>query len=148
MTENDVMMENMLDKNTGKPEEKTDKTDGNIDKKEQRAFIYIVKCQDGSLYTGITKNLKKRMGEHYHKTGRGAKYTRSRQVVEIMMVWEAVSYSSAAKLEYKIKRLARKDKLKVIASPEEGLKELVPGLSKETYIPRKECAMNVDKFLA
>ena len=82
MTENDVMMENMLDKNTGKPEEKTDKPDGNIDKKEQRAFIYIVKCQDGSLYTGITKNLKKRMGEHYHKTGRGAKYTRSRQVVE------------------------------------------------------------------
>lgn len=148
MAEDDVTMENNLNENAGKPDVDADKPDENIAKKEQGAFLYIVKCQDGSLYTGITKDLKKRMGEHYHKTGKGAKYTRSRRIVEIMMVWEAASYSSAARLEYRIKRLKRKDKLKVIASPEEGLKELVPELWEETYLPRKECAMDVDKFLA
>ncbi len=118
-----------------------------MEKKEQKAFVYIVKCEDASLYTGIAKDLKKRMQEHYDKTGKGAKYTRSRGIVAIMMVWEAASYSSAAKLEYRIKRLMRKEKLKVIASPEEGLKELFPGLSEEIYVPRREYAMDVDRFL-
>lgn len=125
MAENDVMME----------------------KKEQKTFVYIVKCEDASLYTGITKDLRKRMREHYDKTGKGAKYTRSRSIVAIMMVWETASYSSAARLEYRIKRLMRRDKLKVIASPEEGLKELLPELSEETYVPRREYVMDVDKFL-
>ena len=117
------------------------------EKKEQKAFVYIVKCEDGSLYTGIAKDLKKRMREHYDKKGKGAKYTRSRSIVAIMMVWEAASYSSAAKLEYRIKRLMRGDKLKVIASPEEALKELLPGLSEENYVPRGEYVMDVDRFL-
>ncbi|MBD5540181.1 MAG: GIY-YIG nuclease family protein [Lachnospiraceae bacterium] len=114
---------------------------------EQRTFVYIVKCEDESLYTGIAKDLKKRMREHYDKKGKGAKYTRSRSIVAIVMVWEAASYSSAARLEYRIKHLARKDKLKVIASPEEGLKELLPGLSEEVYVPRREYVMEVDRFL-
>lgn len=118
-----------------------------MEKKEQKAFVYIVKCEDGSLYTGIAKDLKKRMQEHYDKTGKGAKYTRSRSIVAIMMVWEAASYSSAAKLEYRIKRLMRGDKLKVIASPEEALKELLPELSEEIYVPRREYVMDVDRFL-
>lgn len=117
------------------------------EKKEQKAFVYMVKCEDGSLYTGIAKDLKKRMREHYDKKGKGAKYTRSRSIVAIMMVWEAASYSSAAKLEYRIKRLVRGDKLKVIASPEEALKELLPGLSEEIYVPRREYVMDMDRFL-
>lgn len=114
----------------------------------QKAFVYIVKCKDGSLYTGITKDLKKRMREHYDKTGKGAKYTRSRGITAIVMVWEAASYSSAARLEYAIKRLARRDKLKVIAFPEEGIKELIPRLEGEVYIPKREYIMDVDSFLA
>lgn len=113
----------------------------------QKSFVYIVECEDTSLYTGITKDLKKRMQEHYDKNGKGAKYTRSRGIVAIIMVWEAVSYSSAARLEYGIKHLARRDKLKLIASPEKGVKELLPKLSEETYIPRREFVMSVDKFL-
>lgn len=114
----------------------------------QKAFVYIVKCKDGSLYTGITKDLKKRMREHYDKTGKGAKYTRSHGITAIVMVWEAASYSSAARLEYAIKRLARRDKLKVIAFPEEGIKELIPRLEGEVYIPKREYIMDVDSFLA
>ncbi len=113
----------------------------------QKAFVYIVKCKDGSLYTGIAKDLKKRMREHYDKTGKGAKYTRSRGITEIMMVWEASSYSSAARLEYAIKRLVRKDKLKLIAFPEEEIKKTMPGLEGEVYVPKREYIMNVDSFL-
>lgn len=144
VAEDDGTRESILDKNALE-------LDGNADKngaKRQRAFVYMVKCQDGSLYTGITKDLKKRMGEHYHRTGKGAKYTRSRRVVTIMMVWEAKTYSSAARLEYRIKRLRRRDKLKVIAAPEEGLQELIPGLLGETYVPRMEYLMDVGRFLA
>lgn len=113
----------------------------------QKAFVYIVKCKDGSLYTGIAKDLKKRMREHYDKSGKGAKYTRSRGITAIVMVWEAASYSSAAKLEYAIKRLVRKDKLKLIAFPEEEIKKMIPGLEGEVYVPKRECIMNVDSFL-
>lgn len=148
MGKDDVVMENILDENTGEPDGNAERRDENVCKNEREAFVYIVKCADGSLYTGIAKDVRKRMREHYDKNGKGAKYTRSRGIVAIMMVWEAVSYSSAARLEYRIKRLGRKDKLKVIASPEEGLKELVSELSEETYIPRKEYVMRVDEFLA
>lgn len=113
----------------------------------QKAFVYIVKCKDGSLYTGIAKDLKKRMREHYDKTGKGAKYTRSHGITEIMMVWEASSYSSAARLEYAIKRLVRKDKLKLISFPEEEIKKMMPGLEGEVYVPKREYIMNVDSFL-
>lgn len=115
--------------------------------KEQRAFVYMIKCGDDSLYTGITKDLKKRMREHHDKNGKSAKYTRSHGIVSIMMVWEAFSYSSAARLEYGIKRLTRKEKLKLIAFPEEGIKKLLPKLSEENYVPRKEFVMDIDKFL-
>ena len=121
--------------------------DNVMEAKEQRAFVYVVKCRDDSLYTGITKDLKKRMREHHDKGGKGAKYTRSHGIVSIVMVWEALSYSSAARLEYGIKHRARKEKLKLIAFPEEGVKELLPRLSGENYVPRKEFVMNIDKFL-
>lgn len=118
-----------------------------MEAKEQKAFVYMVKCKDESLYTGITKDLKKRMREHHDKSGKGAKYTRSRGIESIVMVWEAHSYSSAARLEYGIKHLARKDKLKLIAFPEERIKELLPKLAGENYVPRKEYVMGIDRFL-
>ena len=111
------------------------------------SFVYMVKCEDGSLYTGITKDVKKRMGEHFFKTQKGAKYTKSRQVTEIMMVWEATSFSSAARLEYAIKRLTRKDKLTLIANPTKKLGILIPKLSEETYIPRTEYVMEISRLL-
>ena len=115
--------------------------------KSETSFVYMVKCEDGSLYTGITKDIKKRMEEHYHKSGKGAKYTKSHQVTEIMMVWEAASFSSAARLEYAIKRLPRKDKLKLIADPAEKPGILMPKLSGETYIPKTEYVMEISRLL-
>lgn len=115
--------------------------------KSETSFVYMVKCEDGSLYTGIAKDVKKRMREHFFKTQKGAKYTKSRQVTEIMMVWEAASFSSAARLEYAIKRLTRKDKLTLIANPTEKLRILIPRLSEESYVPRTEYVMEISRFL-
>lgn len=81
------------------------------------SYTYIIRCQDNTLYTGITKNMPKRMEEHYCRKKQGAKYTKSRQAVEVMMVWKSNSWSAAATLEHYIKSLSRPKKLALINSP-------------------------------
>ena len=56
------------------------------------AYIYMVRCQDESLYTGIARDVGKRMREHYYKKKPGAKYTKSRQVTALEMVWQAETW--------------------------------------------------------
>ncbi len=75
-------------------------------------WIYILKCFDGSLYTGITNNLNKRIADH--NKGRGAKYTKARLPVVLMASFEAENRSQASKEEYRIKQLSRKQKLELI----------------------------------
>ena len=75
-------------------------------------YVYILKCGDGSLYTGWTNDIKKRFAAHC--AGKGAKYTRSRLPVELVY-WESFSNkSSALKREYAIKQCTRKEKLALI----------------------------------
>ena len=76
-------------------------------------WLYIVECSDGSLYTGITTDLHRRLSEHNGKT-RGAKYTRSRQPVRLVYTTPCTDRSSASKLEARTKRLTRKEKLALI----------------------------------
>ena len=110
------------------------------------SYVYMVMCEDESIYTGITKDVKARMREHYFKTGKGAKYTRSRQVQRILMVWEAKSYSSAARLEYAIKRITRKQKLFLTENPEVGWKNFFPKLEGESYVPRREYVLELTEL--
>jgi len=71
--------------------------------------VYMVRCSDGTLYTGITNDLEKRI--EAHNSGRdGARYTRSRRPVKLVYSEQAESKSSAASLEYRIKRLPRRKK--------------------------------------
>ena len=74
--------------------------------------VYIVKCNDGSLYTGITNNLDKRISTH--NKGKGAKYTKTRLPVTLMAHCEASDRSEASKEEYRIKKLTRVSKLALI----------------------------------
>lgn len=74
--------------------------------------LYIVECKDGSLYTGITTNLEKRIRRH--NEGRTTKYTRGRKPVKLVYSKFFDSESSARKKEIEIKKLSRKDKLKLI----------------------------------
>ena len=74
--------------------------------------VYIVRCSDGTLYTGIAIDLKKRITEHNSDKG-GSKYTRSRKPVQLVYYEEVRSRASATRREYQLKRmpLARKKNL-------------------------------------
>lgn len=74
--------------------------------------VYILRCGDGSLYTGCTNNLSRRLA--IHQSGKGAKYTRSRLPVVLVYQEEAADKSSALRREIAIKRLCRKNKLALI----------------------------------
>ena len=79
-------------------------------------YVYIVECADGSLYTGITTDVKRRLLEHNYSF-KSAKYTRSRRPVNLVWSKEVEGgRSEASKEEYRIKRLSRKKKLELINS--------------------------------
>ena len=69
----------------------------------------MVECSDKTIYTGITKNIDRRLHEH-NNTKKGAKYTRCRRPVKLICSYPAGNRSDASKEEYRIKKLARKDK--------------------------------------
>ena len=73
-----------------------------------RWIVYMLRCSDGSLYTGITKNLKRRVDEH--NSGEGAKYTRSRTPVSLVYVELGHDQSSALSREAEIKSLSKEKK--------------------------------------
>ena len=77
-------------------------------------FVYILRCADDSLYTGITTDVDRRFEEHRSKPV-GAKYTASRTPVRVERVWEQPDRSAASKLEYRIKQLPRSKKEALIA---------------------------------
>lgn len=77
-------------------------------------FVYILKCGDGTLYTGITTDLKRRLLEH--KTGKGSHYTRSRKVIGFAYTEQHENRSLASKREAEIKRFKKEQKLALINS--------------------------------
>ena len=103
------------------------------------AYIYIVRCDDESLYTGITKTIEKRLQSHAQGKGPGhAKYMRGHKPVELCALWETEEYNVAAKLEYAIKkRLTRQQKTQLIETPER-VHEFFPHLEEYEFTPRKE----------
>ncbi len=74
-------------------------------------FVYILECSDGTLYTGITTDVNRRLLEH--NSGNGSKYTRIRRPVKLRALFEAKNRSEASKEEYRIKQLSRLEKLKL-----------------------------------
>jgi len=76
-------------------------------------FIYILKCSDETLYTGITTDLKRRVQEH-NTSEKGAKYTKLRRPVSLVYSEKSEDRSSASKREYAIKKLTRQQKLELI----------------------------------
>ncbi|WP_374723884.1 GIY-YIG nuclease family protein [Calidifontibacillus erzurumensis] len=71
-------------------------------------YVYILECSDGTYYTGYTNHLEKRIA--MHQAGKGAKYTRGRRPVELLFSETFSSKSEALKAEYNIKRLSRTQK--------------------------------------
>jgi len=83
--------------------------------------LYVLRCADGTLYTGITNNLQKRLFSH--NSGRGAKYTRSRTPCEVVATCPMPSKSDSLKAEHRFKKLSRQQKLQAI---ENGIDSLFP----------------------
>ena len=75
-------------------------------------FVYILRCRDGSLYTGVATDVDRRFAEH--RAGTGAKYTRSHKPVKIVYRQKLSSRSKALRREAEIKSWPRMQKLKLI----------------------------------
>ncbi|ELZ21935.1 GIY-YIG nuclease family protein [Haloterrigena salifodinae] len=74
--------------------------------------VYVLECADGSLYTGYTTDLERRVAEH--DAGEGAKYTRGRAPVELRYHERYESRSAAMSREYEIKQLSRREKERLV----------------------------------
>lgn len=75
-------------------------------------YVYILRCADGTLYTGSTDDVGRRVA--VHNSGKGAKYTRGRTPVEVVYTEECESCSAGLKREYAIKQLSRQEKWNLI----------------------------------
>lgn len=75
-------------------------------------YLYILRCKDGSLYTGITTDVEKRL--EAHRSGHGAKYTRGRGPLELVYREECGTHSDALKREWEVKQLKRCQKQQLI----------------------------------
>ncbi|HEY3255858.1 MAG TPA: GIY-YIG nuclease family protein [Polyangiaceae bacterium] len=79
----------------------------------ERWFVYIARCNDGTLYTGIARNVLLRITAH--NAGRGARYTRGRGPLSVCAQRRCASKGDALRLELAVKRLARPDKESLLA---------------------------------
>ena len=79
-------------------------------------FVYILRCGDGTLYTGVTDDVQRRLAAH--RSGKGAKYTRGRGPLELVYTQEQPDRSAALRREIQIKKLSRLQKERLIRSAE------------------------------
>ena len=85
-------------------------------------YLYMLRCEDGSIYTGIAKDYKKRFKEHLD--GKGAKYTKSHKPIKIERVFECEDRSIACSLEIELKTFDKNKKEKIIEDPNIFIKEI------------------------
>ena len=77
------------------------------------AFVYLLRCADGSLYCGWSTDLEKRVATH--QEGRGGRYTATRRPVQLAAAWETATSTQARSLEGRIKRLTVRQKRSLVA---------------------------------
>ena len=95
-------------------------------------YVYILKCAGNTLYTGIAADIERRMAEHFGQTEKCAKYTRSHKAERLEACWQTENRSLASKLEYRIKRLTKAQKLRLIG--DNGCLSQIIGEESENYI--------------
>ena len=105
-------------------------------------YVYVLVCRDGSLYTGMTNDLRRRMA--LHTGGKGAKYTRAHPPAALAGLWRCGGRTAAARLEYAFKTLTRTRKLALLAAPER-VGEVLPALAGCDYAPVR--GMTLERLL-
>lgn len=92
-------------------------------------YTYMLRCENNSIYTGITTDVERRMKEHFNKDKKCAKYTKSHNPKKLECVWESENKILASKLEFRIKALTKAQK-----------EELIRNKDLERYLAEKiEC---------
>lgn len=81
---------------------------------EKHWYLYILRCGDGTLYTGVTTDVRRRL--ETHRQGKGAKYTRGRAPLELVFQKACESHSDALRQELAVKGLSREEKESLIKS--------------------------------
>lgn len=81
-------------------------------------YVYMIECEDNSLYTGVAKNIKRRLNEHYTQSPKCARYTRSHKMKALRGLWKMEDKVTAYRLEYAIKRLDRQHKDLLLQQPD------------------------------
>jgi putative endonuclease len=77
-----------------------------------QAYVYLLRCRDGSLYCGWTVDVERRLAAH--ATGKASRYTARRLPVKLAAAWEMENASAARRMEWRIKRLTRTQKLALV----------------------------------
>ena len=80
-------------------------------------YTYILRCEDNSLYTGMTTDLERRMEEHFSQGDKCAKYTMRHKPKKLEIAWKSENRVFASKLEYHIKTLTKLEKEELIKNP-------------------------------
>ena len=101
-------------------------------------YVYVLECRDGSLYAGMTNDLRRRMA--LHAAGKGAKYTRAHPPRALACLWRCDDRTAAARLEYAFKTLPREKKLALLSAPER-VTEVFPALAEYTCEPMRQIAL-------
>jgi putative endonuclease len=79
-------------------------------------YVYVVRCANGSLYTGYAKDIEARIAAH--NAGKGGRYTKAHRPVELIASWSFATKREALQVEYRIKQLPRQKKLELVQQPE------------------------------
>ena len=80
-----------------------------------RWYVYLIECRDGTLYTGVARDIDRRIAEH--NAGRGARYTRGRAPVRVVAASRALEKRAAYRLEWAVKQLPRSNKAAALVVP-------------------------------
>ena len=99
------------------------------------AFVYMLLCRDGSIYTGTARDLEKRMRDHFEKTRAVAAYTRAKGAKYLLGAWECEEPALAMRAEYAIKRLSRAEKDALLAEKPTLTSEIFPSLGDGILTP-------------
>lgn len=86
-------------------------------------YVYILLCENGHYYTGYTNNLERRYQEHLSGSS-NCKYTQSFKPIKILQAWRFTEKSQAMRVEYFIKQLSKKSKVRLVSNPHELINHL------------------------
>jgi putative endonuclease len=108
---------------------------------EKQWVLYILECGDGTFYTGITDDLKRRLKAH--SQGKGAKYTRGRGPLKLRYLEDCEDHSAALKLEYQMKQRTRQQYLQIRLFPEQTVQTICHRRNIHTVFKNAYTAMGI-----